>query len=62
MAHLHIAQIAYLSQELTEHLMQANNLLMRSRYELDCIHQISKRLSHVHDELERDLELEQMFR
>lgn len=35
MAHLHVAQIAYLTQELIEHLTIATNLVMRSKYELE---------------------------
>lgn len=55
MAHLHVAQIAYLTQELIEHTTQANNLLMRTKYELDRIQQTTKMLVNVHDELEKDL-------
>lgn len=62
MAHLHVAQIAYLSQDLFEHLKNANNLIMRSKYELDRIQQIAKMLCTVHEELERDLGYAQQFR
>ena len=44
MAHLHVAQIAYLIQELIEHTTQANNLVMRTKYELDRIHEVTKKL------------------
>lgn len=56
MAHLHVAQIAYLIQELIEHTTQANNLVMRTKHELDRIQQTTKMLVSVHDELEKDWE------
>ncbi len=62
MAHLHMAQIAYLSQELTEHITIANNLIARSKYELDRIQQVTKMLCNVHEELERDWEYVQNFK
>ena len=55
MAHLHMAQIAYLTQDLIEHIKNANNLMMRSKYELDLMHQTVKMLLNVFDELEKDL-------
>jgi hypothetical protein len=62
MAHLYVAQIAHLSQELCEHIKNANNLVVRSKYELDRIHQVTKKLIEVHDELEKDLGYVQNFR
>ncbi len=55
MAHLHVAQLAYLTQDLTQHLTNANNLIARSKYELDRIQQTTKMLCAVHEELEKDL-------
>lgn len=55
MAALHVAQIAYLTQELIEHITNANNLNMRCKYELDRIQQTTKMLCNVHNELEKDL-------
>lgn len=54
MAHLHMAQIAYLSQDLIEHLTNAQNLTMRNKHELDRMQQIVKMLCTVHKELEKD--------
>ena len=62
MAHLHMAQLAYLSQELTEHITIANNLIMRSKYELDRIQQVTKMLCNVHEELEKDWDDVQNFK
>jgi hypothetical protein len=62
MAHLHVAQIAYLIQELIEHTTQANNLVTRTKYELDRIQQATKMLASVHDELERDMGYVQNFK
>jgi hypothetical protein len=62
MAAIHIVQIAHLSQELIEHIIQANNLITRSKYELDRIHQVTKMLVNVHGELEKDLGYAQQFR
>lgn len=56
MAHLHMAQIAYLSQDLIEHVTNANNLVMRTKHELERISQITKSLCMVHEELEEDWE------
>lgn len=54
MAHIHMAQIAYLSQDLIEHVTNANNLMARNKHELDRIQQIVKMLLTVHEELEKD--------
>lgn len=54
MAKLYVAQIAHLSQDLIEHVTNANNLMMRSKYELDRISQITKTLCEVYDDLEKD--------
>lgn len=62
MAHLHMAQIAYLSQDLIEHVTNANNLVMRTKHELERISQITKTLCMVHDELEKDLGYAQNIR
>lgn len=62
MAALHVAQIAYLTQELNEHIAQANNLAMRTKYELDRIQQTTKMLCNVHEELEKDLGYVQQFK
>jgi hypothetical protein len=55
-ARLHLAQIAHLSQDLIEHLTNAQNLVARSKHELDRIQQIVKMLCIVHEELEKDLQ------
>jgi hypothetical protein len=44
------------SQDLIEHIKNANNLIVRSKVELDRIHEVTKKLLTVHDELERDWE------
>lgn len=56
MAYLHMAQIAYLSQDLIEHVTNANNLMMRNKHELDRIQQIVKMLLTVHEELGKEWE------
>ena len=55
MAAIHIVQLAHLSQDLIEHIIQAHNQLARTKYELDRIQQTTKLLINVHDELEKDL-------
>lgn len=55
MAAIHIVQLAHLSQDLIEHIIQAHNQLARAKYELDRIQQTTKLLVNVHDELEKDL-------
>ncbi len=62
MAHLHIAQIEYLSQDLIEHVKNANNLIMRSKHELARIQQIAIMFLTVLEELEKDTEHEQQYR
>ena len=62
MAYIHMAQIAHLSQDLIEHVTNANNLMMRNKHELDRIAQITKMLCTVHEELERDLGYAQNFK
>ncbi|MBA3814724.1 MAG: hypothetical protein H0X26_09660 [Alphaproteobacteria bacterium] len=61
MAHLHIAQIEYLSQDLIEHVKNANNLIMRSKHELARIQQIAIMFLTVLEELEKDTEHEQQY-
>ena len=56
MAYLHIAQIGSLSQDLIERMRNANNLIVRSKVELDLMHQTVKMLLNVFDELEKDLD------
>ena len=59
MAHLHVAQIAYLSQQLIEHIKNANNLIARGKFELGLIQQTTIALLKVYDELEKDSDHEQ---
>lgn len=56
MAHIHMAQIAHLSQELIEHLTIATSLVLRNKHELERMQQIMKTLCTVHEELEKDWE------
>lgn len=49
-----MAQIAYLSQELIEHLTLATNLVMRNKHELENMQRTIKLLCTVHEELEKD--------
>ena len=62
MAAIHIVQLAHLSQDLIEHIIQAHNQLARVKYELDRIQQVSKLLVNVHDDLEKDLGYAQLFK
>jgi hypothetical protein len=62
MAHLHMAQIAYLSQDLIEHLTIATNLVMRNKYELERMQQLMKTLCTVHEELEKGLQYVQKYK
>ena len=39
MAHIHVAQIAYLSQQLIDQTKNVNNLIARGKFELDLIQQ-----------------------
>lgn len=57
-----IVQIAHLSQELIEHIIQAQNQLARAKYELDRIQQTTKLLVNVHEELKKDLGYAQFFK
>ena len=54
MAKLYVAQIAHLSQDLIEHVTNANNLMARAKHELDRIAQITKTLCGVYEDLEKD--------
>ncbi len=54
MAHLYVAQIGYLSQDLIERIRNANNLIVSSKVELDLMHHTAKMLLNVFDELEKD--------
>ena len=55
MAHIYVAQLAHLTQELIEYVTNANNLIMRSKYELDRIQKTTKMLCTVQEELEKDI-------
>jgi hypothetical protein len=54
MANLHIAQIEYLSQELSEHVKNVNNLIARGKFELDLVQQTLRTLVTVVLEKELD--------
>lgn len=54
MAKLHLAQIAYLSQQLIHQVKNANNLIARGKFELDLVQQTVKSLMTVYEELEKD--------
>lgn len=60
MANLHIAQIEYLSQELSEHIKNVNNLIVRGKFELDLIQQTLRAFVMVCNEvvLEKELDAE----
>ena len=62
MAAIHIVQLAHLSQDLIEHIIQAHNQLARAKYELDRIQQVSKLLVDIHEGLEKDLGYAQLFK
>lgn len=62
MAATYIVQLAHLSQELLEHIIQAHNQLVRAKYELDRIQQVTKLIVNVHDALEEDLGYAQLFK
>jgi len=51
MAHLHVAQIEYLSQQLIDQVKNANNLIVRGKFELDLIQQTLRTLLIVSHEL-----------
>ena len=61
MAHLHVAQIAHLSQQLIEQIKNANNLMCRGKAEIDLIHRTVKSLFTVLDDwtTEKELDTEQ---
>lgn len=50
MANLHLAQIEYLSQQLIDQVKNANNLIVRSKFELDLVQQTLKTFLTVHEE------------
>lgn len=54
MARLHLAQMAYLSQQLIHQVKNANNLMARNKHELDRIQQITKLLCTTYEDLEKD--------
>ncbi len=58
MAKLHVAQIEYLSQQLIDQIKNANNLNVRSKFELDGAQQTLKILLAVYDEwiVEKEIE------
>jgi len=58
MGDLHLAQISLLSQDLFEHVKNANNLIYRAKYELDRVHQTTVALLAVYEEHEKDREYE----
>jgi hypothetical protein len=55
MAHIHMAQIAHLSQGLIEHLTIATSLVLRNKHELERMQYLMKMLCTIHEELEKDL-------
>ncbi|MBP9692091.1 MAG: hypothetical protein KBD90_02025 [Alphaproteobacteria bacterium] len=58
MALLHLAQLEYLSQELTDHLRNAHNLIGRGTFELDRAQRTLKMLINVQDQWVQEMELE----
>ncbi len=58
MANLHLAQIEYLSQQLIDQVKNANNLIVRSKFELDLVQQTLKVFLTVHEEWIVDKELD----
>ncbi len=60
MAHLHVAQIEYLSQQLIDQVKNVNNLIVRGKFELDLTQQTLRSLltvcGELHAEKERDHE------
>jgi hypothetical protein len=54
--------LAHLSQELIEHTIQARNQLARAQYELDRIHQVTKLIVDIHEDLGKDLGYAQLFK
>ena len=59
MAKLHLAQIEYLSQDLIDHVRNANNLIGRGKHELDLVQQTLKVLLTVQDQWIREMELDE---
>jgi hypothetical protein len=57
MAHIHVAQIEYLSQQLIDQTKNVNNLIARGKFELDLIQQTLRTLLIVCNEavFEKDL-------
>ena len=58
MAKLHIAQLEYLSQELTDHVRNAHNLIGRGTFELDRAQKTLKMLVSVQEQWVQEMELE----
>jgi len=60
MANLHLAQIEYLSQQLIDQVKNANNLIIKSKFELDRVQQTLKAFLTVHEEwiVEKELDNE----
>lgn len=56
MAHLHVAQIAYLSQQLIDQIKNVNNLIVRGKFEFDLIQQTLRALLTVCGELDAEKE------
>ena len=57
MAHLHVAQIEYLSQQLIDQTKNLNNLIARGKFELDLIQQTLRMLLIVCNEVVVEKEL-----
>ena len=62
MAATYIVQLAHLSQELIERVIQVNNMITQSKRELERIHEVTKLIVNVHDALEKDLGYAQRFK
>ena len=58
MGDLCLAQISLLSQDLFEHVKNANNLIFRAKHELDRVHQTTIALLVAYEEHEKDREQE----
>lgn len=58
MAKLHVAQIEYLSQELIDHVKNANNLIGRGALELDRAQKTLKMLVTIQDQWVSEMELD----
>ncbi|MBX9621545.1 MAG: hypothetical protein K2X28_05920 [Alphaproteobacteria bacterium] len=57
MAHIHVAQIEYLSQQLIDQAKNVNNLIARGKFELDLIQQTLRTLLIVCNEVVVEREL-----